>query len=52
MIVMLRKFSTYEFGIAELTYLRYKIAVAAVAALCIAAVDLGAREGSREWIVL
>ena len=49
---MLRKFSTYEFGIAELTYLRYKIAVAAVAALCIAAVDLGAREGSREWIVL
>jgi DNA uptake protein ComE-like DNA-binding protein len=49
---MWRKFSTGELGTAELTNLRHKIAVVAVAAFCIAAVDLGAREGSKDWIVL
>jgi endonuclease YncB( thermonuclease family) len=49
---MWRKFSTGEFGTAELTNLRHKIAVVAIAVFCIAAVDLGAREGSKDWIML
>ena len=46
---MLRKFSTYEFGVAESTQLRLKIALVAVALLLTAIGNLGA---SGDWIVL
>jgi competence protein ComEA len=49
---MLRKFSTYEFGVAESTHLRLKIALVAVALLLTATVDLGARDGTKDWVVL
>src|SRR6266496_1126903 len=51
-IVMWRKFSTSEFGTAKRTRSRHGIAVVAVAVLWIASVDLCAREGSKDWIVL
>jgi DNA uptake protein ComE-like DNA-binding protein len=49
---MLRKFSTYEFGVAERTHLRHKIALVAVAVLLTATVDLGARDRTKDWVVL
>ena len=52
MIVIWRKFSTSELGIAQLTALRYKTALLAIAVFCTGAVDLGARDGSRDWVVL
>ena len=52
MIMMWRKFSTSEFGTAKRTKSRHGIAVVAVAVLWIASVDLCAREGSKDWIVL
>jgi DNA uptake protein ComE-like DNA-binding protein len=51
-IVMLRKFSTYGFGVAEPTHLRLKIALVAVAMLLTASVDLAARDGTKDWVVL
>jgi len=51
-IVMLRKFSSYEFGIAELAYLRHKIALFVAALLLTAPAAVGGREGSKDWIVL
>jgi competence protein ComEA len=49
---MLRKFSSYEFGIAELAHLRHKIALVAAAILLTAGVTVGGRDGSKDWIVL
>ena len=49
---MLRKFSSNAFGIADGTYLGRKIALVTVVILLTATVDLGARDGSREWVVL
>ncbi len=49
---MLRKFSTYAFGIAEPTHLRLKIALVAVAILFTPTVDLGARDTTKDWVVL
>jgi competence ComEA-like helix-hairpin-helix protein len=49
---MLRKFSTYGSGIAERTHLRHKIALVAVAILFTATVDLGARDTTKDWVVL
>jgi DNA uptake protein ComE-like DNA-binding protein len=49
---MLRKFSSYAFRIAERTHLRHKIALVAVVILLTATVDLGARDGTRDWVVL
>ena len=49
---MLRKFSTYGFGVAEPTHLRLKIALVAVAILLTASVDLAARDGTKDWVVL
>jgi DNA uptake protein ComE-like DNA-binding protein len=49
---MLRKFSSYAFRIAERTHLRHKVALVAVVILLTATVDLGARDGTRNWVVL
>ena len=49
---MWRKVCTCEFGTAKLMKSRHGIAVVAVAVLWISAVDLCAREGSKDWIVL
>jgi competence protein ComEA len=49
---MLRKLLTYESGMAERTDLRHKIALVAVIILLTATVDLGARDGTKDWIVL
>src|SRR5947208_9736634 len=49
---MWRKVCTREFGTAKLMKSRHGIAVVAVAVLWISAVDLCAREGSKDWIVL
>jgi competence ComEA-like helix-hairpin-helix protein len=49
---MLRKFSSYEFGIAELAHLRHKIALVAATILLTAGVTVGGRDGSKDWIVL
>jgi endonuclease YncB( thermonuclease family)/predicted flap endonuclease-1-like 5' DNA nuclease len=49
---MLRKFSSDAFGIANGTHLGRKIALVTVIILWIATVDLGARDGIREWVVL
>jgi DNA uptake protein ComE-like DNA-binding protein len=49
---MLHKLSSYEFRIAELIHLRIRIAVVAVAVLLTAPVDVGGRDGSKDWIVL
>jgi competence protein ComEA len=51
-IAMLRKFSSYEFGIAELAHLRHKIALVAATILLTAGVTVGGRDGSKDWIVL
>jgi DNA uptake protein ComE-like DNA-binding protein len=49
---MLRKFSTCGPGIAERAHMRLKIALVAVAILLTATVDLGARDGTKDWVVL
>src|SRR2546430_5701977 len=49
---MWRKVCTCEFGTAKLMKSRHGIAVVAVAVLWISAVDLCARDGSKDWIVL
>jgi DNA uptake protein ComE-like DNA-binding protein len=49
---MWRKVCTCEFGTAKLMKSRYGIAVVAVAVLWISAVDLCAREGTKDWVVL
>ena len=43
--------SPYRFATAQLTKLRHKIGLLALAIVCVAAVDVGARE-SKDWIVL
>ena len=50
--LMLRKFSSNAFGIADGTHLGRKIALVTAAILLTATVDLGARDAIREWIVL
>src|SRR5437773_3609598 len=49
---MWRKGCTCEFGTAKLMKSRHGIAVIAVAVLWISAVDLCAREGTKDWVVL
>ena len=49
---MWRKVCTCEFGTAKLMKSRHGIAVVAVAVLWISAVDLCAREGTKDWVVL
>jgi DNA uptake protein ComE-like DNA-binding protein len=49
---MWRKASNCEFAIAQLTQFRHKIGLLALAALCAALVDVGARDESKDWIVL
>src|SRR5207237_10651030 len=51
-IVMWRKLSNFQIWLAELRHVRHKIALFAVAVLWIAAVDLGSRGESKDWIVL
>jgi DNA uptake protein ComE-like DNA-binding protein len=43
--------SPYRFATSQLTKLRHKIGLLALAIVCVAAVDVGARE-SKDWIVL
>ena len=52
MTVMLRKFSSHGSGIAERTHLCHKIALVAAAILFTATVDLGARDTTKDWVVL
>src|SRR2546425_6490012 len=52
MIVMWRKVCTCDPGTAKLMKSRHGIAVVAVVVLWISAVDLCAREGTKDWIVL
>src|SRR5438270_2842220 len=47
-----RKASNCEFAIAQLTQFRHKIGLLALAVLCAALVDVGARSESEDWIVL
>src|SRR5215203_6734405 len=49
---MLRNFSSKVFGIADGTQLNHKITIVTVVTLLIATLDLGARDGIREWVVL
>ena len=49
---MWRKVCACEFGTAKLMKSRHGIAVVAVAVLWISAVDLCAREGNKDWVVL
>ncbi|MGH7983133.1 MAG: helix-hairpin-helix domain-containing protein [Candidatus Udaeobacter sp.] len=49
---MWRKLSNFQIWLAELRHVPHKIALFAVAVLWIAAVDLGARGESKDWIVL
>jgi len=49
---MWRKASNCEFAIAQLTQFRHKIGLLALAVLCAALVDVGARGESKDWIVL
>ena len=49
---MWRKASNCEFAIAQLTQFRHKIGLLALAVLCAALVDVGARSESKDWIVL
>src|SRR5438132_5017293 len=49
---MWRKVCTCEFGTAKLMKSRHGIAVVAVAVLWISVVDLCAREGTKDWVVL
>jgi endonuclease YncB( thermonuclease family) len=50
--MMWRKASNCEFAIPQFTQFRHKIGFFALAVLLSATVDLGAREGSKDWIVL
>jgi endonuclease YncB( thermonuclease family) len=50
--MILRKFFNYRFGIGELMHPRIRIAFVVVAILSIATVDVGGRDGSKNWIVL
>ena len=52
MIATLDKLSPYNSRIAELMRLRHKIALVAVAVLFITIVNVGGRDGSKDWIVL
>jgi endonuclease YncB( thermonuclease family) len=47
-----RKFSTREFAIAQLLHLRQKIGLLVLAVLCAVPVEIDARGGSKDWIVL
>jgi DNA uptake protein ComE-like DNA-binding protein/endonuclease YncB( thermonuclease family) len=49
---MWRKASNCEFAIAQLTQFPHKIGLPALAVLCAALVDVGARGESKDWIVL
>jgi competence protein ComEA len=49
---MLRKFFSNAFGIADGTHLGRKITLVIVVILLTTTVDLGARDGIREWVVL
>ena len=49
---MWRKFATGEFPKAQVTKLRHKITLVAVTVVWIGTLDLCARDGSRDWIVL
>ena len=49
---MWRKFSIRESATPRAAPLRCAVAMIAFAVLCIAAVDLRGREGSKDWIVL
>jgi DNA uptake protein ComE-like DNA-binding protein len=49
--MMWRKASNCEFAIAQLTQFRHKIGLLALAVLCAALVDVGARGESKDWIV-
>jgi competence ComEA-like helix-hairpin-helix protein len=49
---MVRKLSAYECGIADRAHLRHKIALVAIVILLTATVDLGARDGTKDWVVL
>ena len=49
---MWRKFCTREFAIARIAALRCVVTPIAFAVLWIGAVDLGARDGSKDWVVL
>ena len=52
MIMMWRKASTCDFAIARLRHLRRKIGLLALAVVCATPVEIGARGGSKDWIVL
>src|SRR5207249_4097496 len=47
-----RKASTCDFAIARLRHLRRKIGLLALAVVCATPVEIGARGGSKDWIVL
>jgi len=49
---MWRKFCTREFAIARIAAFRCVVTPIAFAVLWIGAVDLGARDGSKDWVVL
>src|SRR5690242_3096411 len=49
---MWRKLCTFQIWLTELSHLRYKIALFAVAVVFAAVVDLDARGESKDWIVL
>ena len=49
---MWRKASTCDFAIARLRHLRRKIGLLALAVVCATPVEIGARGGSKDWIVL
>jgi len=50
--MMWRKASTCDFAIARLRHLRRKIGLLALAVVCATPVEIGARDGSKDWIVL
>ena len=52
MIMMWRKASTCDFAIARLRYLCRKIGLLALAVVCATPVEISARDGSKDWIVL
>jgi DNA uptake protein ComE-like DNA-binding protein len=49
---MLRKVSTYNLGIAERAHLRHATAIIVVVILLTALVDLRARDGTKDWVIL
>jgi DNA uptake protein ComE-like DNA-binding protein len=51
LIVIWRKLPSCKFAIAQLTHLRHKIGLLALAVLCAARVDAGG-SGSKDWVVL